>query len=137
MFQFNTKNNHPDGPRINNFVERFFDNLNEDFDYSIHGNIEGFGSFCITAWAFKNAKAKLKCIDPDKGHYSFDIKSVDSDLTDQLLHGCWYWSEEELQRFVNLKFISYRFKFPESLMCDYDISDTFESSNELPDVVNF
>lgn len=136
MFRFNSENNHPDGPRINKFVESFFDNLNEEFDYSIYGDIDGFGSFCITAWAFKNAKAKLKCIDPNKGYYSFEVKSVDSELMDQLLHDSWYWSEEERQHFVNLKSISYRFKFPESLMCDYDISDVFESVSVLPDVVN-
>lgn len=131
-----SKNNHPDGPRIKTFVENFFDTLNEDFDYPIHGNIEGFGSFYMTVWAFKNAGAKLKCIDPDKGHYSFDVKDLDTDLVEQLLYGCWYWSEEERKRFMNLKSVSYRFKFPESLMCDYDITDAFESVGVYPDVVN-
>lgn len=138
MFFLNSSNNHPDGPRIKKVVENFFDNLDEDFDYPIHGNIQNFGSFYITAWAFKNAGAKLKCIDPIKGYYSFDVKSVDTDLREQLLHGSWCWSVEERKHFMELKSVSYRFKFPESLMCNYDITDVFESANVLPNnVINF
>lgn len=136
MFFF-SKKLHPDGPRINELVKDFFENLNPDFDYPIHGNIQNFGSFYITAWAFKNAGAKLKSLDPEKGHYSFDVQVLDADLVEQLLYGNWYWTEEERKRFMDLKSISYRFKFPESLMCDYDIADAFESVNMLPDAINF
>lgn len=101
-------------------TREFFASLNEEYDYTLRGYIEGFGSFIVTAWSLQNAGGIIEAIDPENGIFAFVINNPDQDIIDQLLHASQSWTDREIREFRSIRRISYEFRFPHSLMWDYD-----------------